>query len=85
MPHVTQAEAGVLAEAVRRQGAYLFQLKQRMENTGRTADPLYPFVAEAYHAVHRLWVTLHYRGCGITRPPESSGSEDAGTNMAGSP
>ena len=71
MPHVTQAEARVLVEAIRERGAYLYQLKERMEKTGRTEDPLYPAVKSAYGAVHRLWVHLHYRACGVDRPPAS--------------
>jgi len=72
MPHVTQAEARVLVEPIRARGAYLSQLKQRMEKTGRPDDPLYPAVKSAYVAVHALWVHLHYRACGVDRPPESN-------------
>jgi hypothetical protein len=71
MPHITQAEAGVLAESVRRRVGFLVTLRERMERTGRTADPLYPAVCAAHEALHTLWVHCHYRACGVSRPPES--------------
>jgi hypothetical protein len=71
MPNITRAEAGVLAEAVRKRAAYLVLLWERIEKTNRRADPLYPTVCAAHEALHSLWVHLHYRSCGINRPPES--------------
>ena len=69
MPHVTRDEARVLAEAVRRRARYLVELRERMEKTGRKGDPLYPAVVKAHEAMHSLWVHLHYRGCGVGKPP----------------
>jgi hypothetical protein len=40
MPHVSQAEARFLTEAIRERGGYVVQLRTRMEKTGRTGDPL---------------------------------------------
>jgi hypothetical protein len=88
MPHVTQAEARQLVEAVRRRARYMVLLRERMEKAGRTDDPLYPAVVAAHEAMHSLWVHLHYRACGVDRPPEpdgSDGGESAGTNTGASP
>jgi hypothetical protein len=78
MKTITQAEARVLAEAVRRRAAYMIQLQARMEKTGRTADPLYAAVRGAAEAAHGLWVHLHYRACGVSRPPEPEAGNGAG-------
>jgi hypothetical protein len=78
MKAITQAEAGVLAEAVRRRVGYLVLLRERMEKTGRKSDPLYPAVCAAQEAMHNLWVRCHYRACGVDRPPESEGGRGAG-------
>ena len=89
MSHVTQAEARVLVEAVRWRAGYVVELRERIEKSGHTADPLYPAVRAAAEAMHGLWVHLHYRATGMSRPPESEGSEGgegaAGTNVGGSP
>jgi len=89
MPHVTQADARALVEAVRRRARDMVLLRERMEKTGRTDDPLYPAVRAAHEAMHSLWVHLHYRACGVDRPAESKGSGDGGpatgTNVGGSP
>src|SRR5829696_7336051 len=89
MPHVTQAEAGVLVEAVRERARYFVLLRERMEETRRKDDALYPAVVAAHEALHSLWVRLHYRACGVDRPAPSAvesplldlpgaGPEDAG-------
>jgi hypothetical protein len=72
MPHVTQAEAGVLADAVRRRVGFLVTLRERMERTGRTADRAFPLVQAAEDAIRSLWAELHYRSCGINRPPHGA-------------
>jgi hypothetical protein len=77
MATITQAEAGVLVEGVREWGRYFVLLRERMENTGRKDDPLYPAVAAAHEALRSLWVRLHYRACGVDRPPESDGGNGA--------
>ena len=77
VPHVTQAEAGVLVEVVRERARYFVLLPERMEKTGRKDDPLYPAVVTAHEALHSLWVRLHYRACGVDRPPESDGGNGA--------
>jgi hypothetical protein len=82
---ITQAEAGVLAEAVRRRVGFLVTLRQRMERTGRTADPAFPLVRAAEDALRSLWAELQYRSSGINRPPESGPELDVGTNTGGSP
>jgi hypothetical protein len=74
--NITQAEAGVLAEAVRRRVGFLVTLRERMDRTGRTADPAFPQVRAAEDAMRSLWAERHYRSCGINRPPEK-GSEDS--------
>ncbi|HKB05102.1 MAG TPA: hypothetical protein VKD90_22955 [Gemmataceae bacterium] len=71
MPHVTQAEARVLVEEVRRRGRFLCLLQQRMEKA-RKDDPLYPAVSAAEEAVHTLWVRRQYRARGVDRPPVSA-------------
>jgi hypothetical protein len=78
MANVTRAEARALAEAVHRRAGFLWRLCSRMEKTGRTRDPLYRDVCAARDALHGLWVSLHYRGCGVTRPPAESGGSGAG-------
>lgn len=78
MPHITQAEARVLAEAIRRRAAYMLQLRERMAKTGRTADPLNAAVREAAEAMHTVWVHAHYRACGVSRPPEPEVGNGAG-------
>jgi hypothetical protein len=83
MPHVTQAEARVLAEAVRRRAGYLWELCRRMERTGRTQDPLYRDAVRARDAVHGLWVGLHYRGCGMGKPPADGGDGPAPDPLTG--
>lgn len=82
MAHVTQAEARVLTEAVRQRARYVVQLRERLEKTGRKDDPLYPVVKAAAEAMHRLWVQLHYRGCGVDRPPSEG---EAATDGTGDP
>ena len=69
MPHVTQDEARIVAEAVHKQVGYLHRLRERMEKGHRKDDPLYALVGQAHDAAHRLWVGCHYRGCGIDPPP----------------
>ena len=80
MPHVTRAEASVLAESVRQRVGFLVTLRQRMERTGRAHDPAFRLVREAEDALRSLWAELHYRSCGINRPPEfnSDGAGDRG-------
>ena len=73
--NITQAEAGVLAKAVRRRVGFLVRLRQRMERTGRTADPAFVLVRAAEDALRSLCAELHYRSCGINRP---QGPEEAG-------
>jgi hypothetical protein len=65
MPHVTQDEARVLAEAVHERAGYVWRLCSRMEETGRTQDPRYRDVCRARDAVHGLWVS----------PPTTAGAE----------
>ena len=69
MPHVTEAEARILAAAVHGQVGYLHRLRERMVNAGRRDDPLYARVRAALDAAHALWVNCHSRGCGVDRPP----------------
>jgi hypothetical protein len=76
--NITRAEAGVLAEAVRRRVEFLVTLRQRMERTGRTADPAFPLVRAAEDAMRTVWAEMHYRGCGISRPAETAGGNGAG-------
>jgi hypothetical protein len=73
MPTITQTEAGVLAEAVRRRVGFVVALRERMERTGCTGNPAFQLVREAEDAMRSLWVELHYRSCGINRPAESDG------------
>jgi hypothetical protein len=68
--NITQAEAGVLAEAVRRRVGFLVTLRQRMERPGRTGDRAFPLVRAAEDAMRSLWAELHYQSCGINRPPD---------------
>jgi hypothetical protein len=77
MPHVTQDEARVLAEAVRRRTRNLIQLRERMEETGRKTDPLYAAVKPAHEAMHALWVRCHHRSCGADRPPKKASEDSA--------
>ena len=66
---ITPDQAKQLADAVCRQKAYLYRLRERMEKRGFTpSDPLYQRVAAAYDAVFRLWVELHYMSCGVKNP-----------------
>jgi hypothetical protein len=81
MPHVTQAEAGVLAEAVRKRVGLLVTLRDRMQRAGRTIDRAFPRVRAAEDALRSLWAELHYRSCGISRPPEKAG-EDAPAGLS---
>jgi hypothetical protein len=76
--NITQAEAGVLAEAVRRRVGFVVTLRERMERTGRTGDPAFRLVREAEDALRSLWAELHYRSCGINRPAESERGSGAG-------
>jgi hypothetical protein len=64
MAIMTQAAPGVLAEAVRRRVGFLVTPRERMERTGRSADPALPLVRAAEDALRGLWVELHYRGRG---------------------
>jgi hypothetical protein len=83
--NITPAEAGVLAEAVRRRVGFLVTLRERMERTGRTGDPAFRLVREAEDALRNLWAEWHYRACGINRPAESEDCVDrlpvSGTNL----
>jgi hypothetical protein len=72
--NLTRDQASVLAENIHTKAGYLGRVRDRMEKTGRKDDPAYPLVAAAHDALHSLWVYLHYRGCGIIRPPEPAGS-----------
>jgi hypothetical protein len=73
--NITRAEAGALAQPVRKRVGFLVTLRQRMERTGRTADPAFRLVRAAEDGLRSLWVELHYRSCGINRPPEKAGED----------
>jgi hypothetical protein len=68
---INPEQAKQLADAVCRQKAFLYRLRERMEKRGfQASDPLYQKVAAAYDAVFRLWVELHYMSCGVKNPGE---------------
>jgi hypothetical protein len=73
MKTITQAEAGALAEAVRKRVGFFVTLRQRMEQTGRTADPSFPLVRAAEDAMRSLWAELRYRSCGSGEGEASGG------------
>jgi hypothetical protein len=55
-------QAAVIWKALHPGLNYLFRLKSRMEKTGfRRDDPFYLMVVQAYDAVYRLSMELHYR------------------------
>jgi hypothetical protein len=62
---ITPDQAKPVADAVCRQKAYLYRLRERMEKRGfKPSDPLYQKVAAAYDAVFRLWVELRSKTAG---------------------
>jgi hypothetical protein len=66
---LTTEQVKPVAAAVCRQKEYLYRLRERMQKRGITeSDPLYAKVQAAYDAVFRLWIDLHYRGCGMQQP-----------------
>jgi hypothetical protein len=74
--NLTKDQARAVAESVHRKVGYFHRLRDRMQKTGRTDDPLYPLVVAAHDALHSLWVTAHYRGCGVSRPPDPDRGAD---------
>ena len=56
---------------------YLYRLRRRTEQTLNPKDPLFLLVCQAYDAMHRLSVDLHYRLCekGVGPRPESPRGE----------
>jgi hypothetical protein len=68
---ITTDQAKQVADAVCRQKAYLYRLRERMQKRGFTeSDLLYQKVQAAYDAVFRLWVELHYMSCGVKNVSE---------------
>ncbi len=53
---------------------YLLRLRDRMAKVVAPNDPLLAMVREAYDAMHRLYVEMHYRLCegGVGRGPAES-------------
>jgi hypothetical protein len=69
-------QAEVFGQALFRHVNYLYRLKSRMEKVGfLPGDPLFREVCEAYDAVHKLSVTLHYLSCtsGVGLSPKKPG------------
>ncbi len=61
---LTTAQARLLSQALFPHVNYLFRLKTRMERAGfPPRDPLYVLVCDAYDAMHRLSVEIHYLSC----------------------
>ena len=57
-------QAKRIAAALRPALNYLHRLQRRMEVRGfPPQDLLYQLVAQAYDAMHHLYIELHYRGC----------------------
>jgi len=57
-------QAHVIGQALFPHVNYLYRLRRRMEQVGfKPGDPLFREVAEAYDAVQKLSVTLHYMSC----------------------
>ena len=82
---VTREQAEAISQKIRPMLGYLNRLKKRMNAVFVRDDPLFAEVIDAADAMHTLWVHLHYRACGMSRPRESGGSDSAGTNTGGSP
>lgn len=67
---LTKDQAKKINAAVQPSLAYLFRLRERMTKTGfPPADPLFQLIENAYDAMQRLFVALHYLSCdGVGRP-----------------
>jgi hypothetical protein len=68
---LTPEQAGTLYRGLVGGMTYLLRLRTRMEKTGfKPDDPVYRLVCQAYDAMHRLSIDLHYRSCksGVGRP-----------------
>jgi hypothetical protein len=57
-------QAEKIGRAIHPALGYLYRLRRRMEQTLDPKDPLFLLVCQAYDAMHRLSVDLHYRSCG---------------------
>jgi len=69
---LTPSQARIIGKSLYRQLNYLYRLKTRMAAVGfPPKDPLYLMVCDAYDALHRLSVEIHYMSCssGAGRPP----------------
>lgn len=73
---VKKSQAKVISEALFPNVNYLYRLKTRMEKVGFPHDDkLYQLVSNAYDAMHRLSVEVHYLSCdgvGRATPKEDS-------------
>jgi hypothetical protein len=69
---ITPAQAAAIGKIIGQHLRYLGKLQRRMNQVGfLPADPLFRDVAEAYDAIHKLNVSLHYLSCssGVGRSP----------------
>jgi len=72
---LTPDQAAIVSKSIRRLLNYLYRLKSQMEKVGfKPCEPLFRDVCEAYDAVHKLSVTLHYLSCstGVGLSPKKS-------------
>ena len=61
---LTKDQAKKINAAVQPSLAYLFRLRERMTKTRfPPGDPLFQLVENAYDAMQRLFVALHYLSC----------------------
>jgi hypothetical protein len=74
---VTKDQAKALNTAIQPKLAYLFRLRERMTKAGFPPnDKLYRLVENAYDAMHRLFIELHYLSCdGVGRPSGTAPAE----------
>ena len=75
---VKKSQAKTISTALFPHMNYLFRLRKRMEEVGFPHnDKLYLLVCNAYDAMHRLSVEIHYLSCdGVGNPPKKEKSEE---------
>ena len=75
---IKKSQAKVIGSALFPGMNYLYRLRERMQKVGFPHDDkLYQLVCNAYDAMHRLSVEIHYLSCdGVGNPPNKENSEE---------
>ena len=75
---IKKSQAKIISSALFPGMNYLYRLRERMQKVGFPHDDkLYLLVSNAYDAMHRLSVEVHYLSCdGVGNPPKKEEAEE---------